>query len=57
MEAEDPITNPSSIPNPQSKTAFIKMHMIDSLKKSAVRGNSIDNIQVQQDEADSIDIT
>ena len=36
---EDPIENPFLIPNPQSKAAFVKEHIIEKLKYDATHGH------------------
>ena len=56
-EPIDPITNPFSIPNPQSKAVFIKEHIMSNLKKDATEGHLKTHLVVEKNNSDNVTLT
>ena len=47
---EDPITNPSTIPNPQTQGMFIKAWLIEKIRLEATIGHTSKQNQLEYDE-------
>jgi len=51
---EDPITNPTTIPNPETKAQFVKARLIDHMKVEATQGHIKEQWGLKKAEEDTV---
>lgn len=54
---EDPVTNPSTIPNPQNKAGFAKSWLIEMIKREAAQGHINTHWDAEKTLAESVNLT